>query len=75
MTEPFDMLLNCSMNRYFPVEYMVQVSVAKCKVGISADNFSDYDLMIDVGKQKDIGYFLDNLRLYLSNLRNPNTQS
>ncbi|MDR1673304.1 MAG: hypothetical protein LBS09_07600 [Bacteroidales bacterium] len=75
MTEPFDMLLNCSMNCYFPIEYMVQVSMAKCKVGISGDNFPDYDLMIDVGKKKDIGYFLDNLRLYLSNLRNSNLQS
>jgi hypothetical protein len=72
VAEPFDILINCSMNRYFPAEYITQISVAKCKVGASTGDIPDYDLLIDISKKRDLGYFLDNVRLYLSNLRNPN---
>ncbi len=71
ITEPFDMLINCSINSYFPLEYIVQLSQAKFKVGISHDDDSCYDLMIDVKKNKTLDYFLENLKVYLSNLRHP----
>ena len=69
--EPFDMLINCNIADYFPVEYMSQLSVAKCKVGIMRENESCYDLMIDIQKNRTIEYFLKNLKIYLSNLREP----
>ena len=72
ITEPFDLLINCSVRGYFPVEYMAQMSIAKCKVGTLHENQTDYDLMFDIQKQKNVGYFLENLKLYLSDLRNPN---
>jgi hypothetical protein len=71
VAEPFDMLINCSIHPHFPVEYVAQTSVAKCKVGVLNDGNPNYDLMIDIGKQPSIKYFLDNVKLYLSNLRNP----
>jgi hypothetical protein len=67
IAEPFDMMINCSMTNYFPVEYIAQTSIAKCKVGLP-DGDGDYDLMIDI-KQKNIRYFLENIQLYLSHLR------
>ncbi len=69
--EPFDMLINCSVESYFPVEYIAQLSKAKCKVGVLHDEDSCYDLMVDINKNKTIGYFLENLKLYLSDLRHP----
>lgn len=69
--EPFDMLINCSVENYFPIEYVTQLSHAKCKVGILRDGDSYYDLMIDIRKKKTVEYFLENVKLYLSDLRNP----
>ena len=70
INEPFDMLINCNIANYFPVEYMSQLSVAKCKVGVMHDDESCYDLMIDIKKNQTVEYFLKNLEVYLSNLRN-----
>jgi len=69
--EPFDMLINCTVTQHFPVEYVSQLSVAKCKVGIMREGESCYDLMIDIQKNRTIEYFLKNLEKYLSNIRQP----
>jgi hypothetical protein len=69
INEPFDMLINCNIANYFPVEHMSQLSVAKCKVGIVREGESYYDLTIDIEKSRTIEYFLKNLEVYLSNLR------
>ena len=69
--EPFDMLINCSVTQYFPMEYIAQLSVAKCKVGVMCEGESCYDLMIDIQKNRTIEYFLKNLEKYLSNIRHP----
>jgi len=71
ISEPFDMLINCNIAGYFPVEYMSQLSVAKCKVGIKREDESSCDLMIDIQKNQTIAYFLKNLEIYLTNLKNP----
>ncbi|MDR3094643.1 MAG: hypothetical protein LBU62_08405 [Bacteroidales bacterium] len=63
---PFDMLINCSMESYFPIEYIMRLSVAKCKVGISDSPYNDLSLEL---KKKEIGVFLENVKLYVSNLR------
>jgi len=72
--EPFDMLINCSMEQYFPLEYIAQLSKASCKVGIMRDDKVSYDLMIDIQKNKNIEYFLSNLKEYLSNLISPKSE-
>ena len=72
--EPFDMLINCSIVNYFPMEYMVQLSVAKCKVGMMQDGELCYDLMIDIQKNQTVEYFLKNLDIYLSNIRHPHIE-
>ena len=71
INEPFDMLINCNIAGYFPVEYMSHLSVAKCKVGINREGESSCDLMIDIQKNQTIAYFLKNLEIYLTNLKNP----
>jgi hypothetical protein len=70
--EPFDMLINCSVdNYYFPIEYVAHLSRAKCKVGMLREGDSCYDLMIDIKKEKTVKYFLENLKLYLPDLKHP----
>ena len=69
--EPFDMLINCNIDPYFPMEYISQLSVAKCKVGIMREDESCFDLVIDIQKNRTIKYFLKNLEIYLTNIRHP----
>jgi len=70
INEPFDMLIDCNINSFFPVEYISQLSMAKCKVGIMREGGEAcYDLMIDITKKKKLEYFLENLEIYVSNLR------
>jgi len=71
INEPFDMLINCNIDQYFPMEYVSQLSVAKCKVGIMREGESCFDLVIDIQKNRTIQYFLKNLEIYLTNLRHP----
>lgn len=71
VNEPFDILINCNIANYFPVEYMSQLSTAKCKVGIMREGELNYDLMIDIQNNRTIEYFLKNLEVYLANLRHP----
>ena len=69
INEPFDMLINCNIAHHFPLEYISQLSVAKCKVGIMCEDESCFDLAIDIHKNPTIEYFLKNLEIYLTNLR------
>jgi len=71
INEPFDILINCTVTQYFPVEYISHLSVAKCKVGIMREGEASYDLMIDIKKSPTIEYFLKNLEKYLANIRHP----
>ena len=71
INEPFDILINFNLIDYFPVEYISQLSIAKCKVGIMREGESCYDLMIDIKRKQTIEYFIQNLKIYLSNLRRP----
>ena len=68
--QSFDLLINCSIKEFFPIEYIIQLSSAKCKVGVLHSDDSGYDLMIDIKQQETVEYFLENLQLYLSDLRN-----
>ena len=69
INEPFDMLINGNVAGFFPMEYISQLSMAKCKVGIMREEKLSCDLMIDIKKNQTIEYFLTNLKTYLSNLR------
>ncbi len=71
IAEPFDILINCSMEERFPIEYIVSMSKATFKVGIMHQDYSSYDLMVDTSKKNTVEYFLENLELYLSDLRHP----
>ena len=71
VNEPFDMLIVCNMVDYFPMEYIAQLSMAHCKVGIMHEKKMIFDLMIDIQKNRSMDYFLKNLEIYLSNIRHP----
>lgn len=51
---PFDILINLSLEKYYPVQYVVALSIATFKVGKYFDEPNYLDLMIDIEKEKTI---------------------
>ena len=53
--EPFDMLIDLSMEVIFPLQYVLAKSTAKFKVGRQNDSSEDYyDLMINLDETHDV---------------------
>ena len=73
--EPFDMLIDCSIPDYFPIEYIARLSLAKYKVGIFREGEPYYDLTVDITKNRTIEYFFKSLDMYLSNLTSKNSKN
>jgi hypothetical protein len=50
--QPFDILINLSLENYYPIQYIVALSKAGFKVGRYSHDESFLDLMIDIEKEK-----------------------
>ena len=51
---PFDILINLCLEEYYPIQYVVALSVSTFKVGKYFDEPNYLDLMIDIEKEKKI---------------------
>ena len=68
-----DMLIDFSFTTILELQYLVQLSTARFKIGCYTDQENDYDLMINLtGKGYDIGYFADQVKHYVSMLNPSN---
>ena len=52
MQQPFDILFNLSLEEYFPIQYIVALSLASFKVGKYSSAEKNLDLMIDIESEK-----------------------
>ena len=52
MQNPFDILIDLSLEEYFPIQYILASSVSTFKVGMYTPNQQHLDLMIDLEKEK-----------------------
>ncbi len=50
--QPFDILINLSLEHYYPIQYIVALSKAGFKVGRYSPDESYLDMMIDIEKEK-----------------------
>lgn len=50
--QPFDILIDLSLERYYPINYIVALSKAGFKVGRYSSEDSFLDMMIDIEKEK-----------------------
>lgn len=62
----FDLLVDLTMEEFFPLYYILGASKAKFKVGKFYENNSYYDLMIDIDKSKKMDFFIEQIKHYLS---------
>jgi hypothetical protein len=64
LTKPFDILIDLSLNKTFPLHYMSSLSKAKFKIGTVKNTNSAYDFMIDVQKNKSLDFLVENIKNY-----------
>jgi len=64
--KPFDVLLDLSLDDFFPVEYIARLSKSKFKVGRFTENHSSYDLMFELEKGNSLDSYLEYIKKYLN---------
>ena len=62
----FDMLIDLSVESFFPIEYIVGLSNAKFKVGRFTNKNSYADFMIDIKKNTDLSFLIEQFKKYLT---------
>lgn len=68
-SESFDILIDLRLSKFTPLLFIVALSRAHFKVGRYRTDFQDfYDLMIDVGDNSELDYFIDQIEHYLQML-------
>lgn len=68
-----DMLVDFTPDITLEMQFMVQLSTARFKVGCFTESENDYDLMINLTEQKDIGFLAEQIKHYISLLNPVNT--
>ncbi|MDQ3192600.1 MAG: hypothetical protein M3Q58_13485 [Bacteroidota bacterium] len=63
--EEYDILIDFNLEGIFPLYYISTLSKAKFKIGKFIDNSDQYDLMIEMGLNNDLKYFMKNVDHYL----------
>ena len=64
---PFDLLIDLSHEKAFPLQYIIQRSVARCKIGRNTpENQAIFDLMITSDENQDVRDYIENIVHYLT---------
>jgi hypothetical protein len=66
LNREFDVLINLSLDRFFPLEYIYALSRARFKAGNRLDDWHYDDLSLDTGENRNIPYLIEHLTHYLS---------
>ena len=66
IADEYDILLDLNLNDLFPLRYISSLSKARFKAGKKNEkNNSIFDMMIELGKGKNLKFFLKNIDTYL----------
>ncbi|MBI4947872.1 MAG: hypothetical protein HY840_15890 [Bacteroidetes bacterium] len=64
--DEYDILLDLNLNDLFPLHYISSLSKARFKVGKKSEiNNSIFDMMIELGNEKNLKFYLKNIDAYL----------
>jgi hypothetical protein len=67
-----DILIDFTQDMALELQYMVQLSGARFKIGCFTDQDNDYDLMINPGGPCDISFLADQIKHYVNMLQPSN---
>ncbi|MFH2143314.1 MAG: hypothetical protein ABIJ97_12885 [Bacteroidota bacterium] len=66
ITKEFDLLIDLCTENFYPIQYIVGMSKAKFKIGGFVSDNSNYDMMINIEKNKNIDYLIEQVKHYIS---------
>ena len=66
LREDYDILIDLSLKKFYPLTYLAVASPAKFKVGRCRNDISVYDLSIDNSKKQNLAYLIDKIDHYLN---------
>ncbi len=69
VAKEFDILIDLSLEKIFPLQYIVGTSKAKFKTGKFYKDNNYYDLMINIDKNDNLDFFIAQIKHYLSVLK------
>ncbi|MCD4711376.1 MAG: hypothetical protein K8R52_11065 [Bacteroidales bacterium] len=61
-----DILMDFTVNQRLEIQFLVQLSPARFKIGCYTEEKNDYDLMINLSEQDDMAYLSEQIRHYVS---------
>jgi len=61
-----DILIDFNTNHRLELQFLVQLSPAKFKIGCFTEDKNDYDLMIKLSEQDDMAYLSEQVKHYVS---------
>lgn len=61
-----DILMDFTINQQLEIQFLVQLSPARFKIGCYTEEKNDYDLMINLSEQDDMAYLSEQIRHYVS---------
>ncbi|MFO8235656.1 MAG: hypothetical protein R6U04_09660 [Bacteroidales bacterium] len=64
----FDLLIDISMQSYFPVKVINNLSRARFKAGKENNEGKDYDLMISLKRHQGLRFFIEQIKHYLNRI-------
>jgi hypothetical protein len=67
-----DILFDLTNHAPLELQFLVQLSTARFKIGLFTEEENDYDLMINLTKRTDVGYLTEQIEHYVSMLNQPN---
>ena len=69
-----DLLIDFSTTHPLEVQFLVQLSPARFKIGCYTDEKNDYDLMINLSTKNDMAYLSEQIKHYVSMLNPVNSE-
>lgn len=67
-----DILVDFTLQVSLELQFLVQLSTARFKIGCFTEQENDYDLMINLTEKTEIGYLADQIKHYVSMLNPSN---
>jgi hypothetical protein len=61
-----DILMDFTSDQQIELQFLVQLSTAKFKIGCFTEEKNDYDLMIKLSEQNDMSYLAEQIKHYVS---------
>jgi hypothetical protein len=61
-----DILMDFTSDQRIELQFLVQLSTARFKIGCFTEEKNDYDLMIRLSEQNDMSYLAEQIKHYVS---------